>query len=819
MKKLLFFIFLCITIFNSLNGAESKQHIKGEIFNEDGQAIIEALVIDTQNPDNPVFTDKEGKFELISSGYSTSLYITKEGYEQQKVDVNFYMNENRTTYVKVVMKPSDAILLDEVVVSDNPSLVSNSYRVLKNQIEQIPGGVNLLNLSKLKTQKSQTLKDALGKVPGVLIQEFFGGNDQPRLNIRGSGIQSNPQARGVMLLQDGIPINLSDGSYILGVLEPQASYLVEVYKGSNALQYGSTTLGGAINFITKNGYNASPFSFKFESGSYKYYNASVSSGFSKNKTDGFLSLSYNQSKGFRELNESNRFNALANIGQRFNQHFESRLLVSYTNMGFDVPGPLTKAQYESNPKQINTKISPQSIGPLVLRDKPKRDSKIFRIANKSVWQINDKSKLQTSLNYQYIDDEFVFPIPEGIRNHQSHNGGLNILYQNTRPKNNLTVGVDVQLGRIHARNYVNYKGEKHGLFADNLLNAYKGMAYINDVWNVHSKLKLNLSVQLNKDIRKGKAAADDPVERPVYSFLNIGNKQGLTYTKSAGIPSKTFQYLGFNPKAGLIYEPNKDIQVFGNFSRSYEPPTFLELVNLEGGTPMSGPTANKFRYLKAQAASTIEMGSRGQALDKRLYWDVSLYRSWVQNELLTLTDLSGFLGQSINSPYATIHQGAEIGLDIIAVQNISKKKDIIRLKTAYTYSDFYFTEGDYKGLQIAGIPTHYLIAEVEYSHPVGLTANFNIESLPVKTPIDHRNELFQDPYTLYNFKVSFQKSSWSVYSEIRNLSNKRYASSYLIRDATELPDLMQVVGATKESATNYIPGIGRNFVVGMSYTF
>ena len=33
------------------------------------------------------------------------------------------------------------------------------------------------------------------------------------------------------------------------------------------MEYGGATLGGAMNFVTKNGYNASPLSVKMEAGS------------------------------------------------------------------------------------------------------------------------------------------------------------------------------------------------------------------------------------------------------------------------------------------------------------------------------------------------------------------------------------------------------------------------------------------------------------------------------------------------------------------------------------------------------------------------
>ena len=57
------------------------------------------------------------------------------------------------------------------------------------------------------------LRDALGVQPGVIVQDLFGGFDAPRLNVRGSGLQSHPVNRSVTLLLDGLPLNDADGTY------------------------------------------------------------------------------------------------------------------------------------------------------------------------------------------------------------------------------------------------------------------------------------------------------------------------------------------------------------------------------------------------------------------------------------------------------------------------------------------------------------------------------------------------------------------------------------------------------------------------------
>ncbi|CEN34836.1 TonB-dependent receptor plug domain-containing protein [Capnocytophaga cynodegmi] len=224
--------------------------IKGKITDENRNIITDVIVEVKGNGKIRAITNEKGFYNLAVPVPKVTLRIYKMGFVEKTVEVSASSNENRVTYLDAILFRNE-IELQEVVVTDNPSLVTNSKSAIQKNLNRIPGGVILTDLSALKTQRSQTLKDAIGNEPGVIIQEFFGGNDQPRLNIRGSGIQSNPQSRGVALLQDGIPINFADGSYIIGVLEPQASHLVEVYKGANALQYGSATLGGSDKFCNQ----------------------------------------------------------------------------------------------------------------------------------------------------------------------------------------------------------------------------------------------------------------------------------------------------------------------------------------------------------------------------------------------------------------------------------------------------------------------------------------------------------------------------------------------------------------------------------------
>src|SRR3546814_17997345 len=52
------------------------------------------------------------------------------------------------------------------------------------------------------------------------------------------------------LLVDGIPINLADGSGDFQEIDPLMLSHLEVWRGANALRFGASSLGGAINAVT-----------------------------------------------------------------------------------------------------------------------------------------------------------------------------------------------------------------------------------------------------------------------------------------------------------------------------------------------------------------------------------------------------------------------------------------------------------------------------------------------------------------------------------------------------------------------------------------
>src|SRR3989344_4174797 len=115
------------------------------------------------------------------------------------------------------------------------------------EFARIPGGASVVDAETYKTGRASSPQDALGQATGVYIQSRSGA-EESRLSIRGSGLQRTFHQRGILLMQDGAPLNLADGSGDFQAIEPIALDHIEVMRGANAWRYGAANLGGAITF-------------------------------------------------------------------------------------------------------------------------------------------------------------------------------------------------------------------------------------------------------------------------------------------------------------------------------------------------------------------------------------------------------------------------------------------------------------------------------------------------------------------------------------------------------------------------------------------
>jgi iron complex outermembrane receptor protein len=372
--------------------------------------------------------------------------------------------------------PGSTIQLDTIVVEGNSGSVPAFVR---ERFFATAGGATLLTADDLPQTGNPTLARALQDAPGVVVQEFFGGNDQPRIQIRGSGLQQNPVERGILVLKDGLPLNRADGSYIVGLASPQQAQSIEIYRGQTSHRLGATVLGGALNFVSPTGNSAPGSRVAVSGGSFGQIDLSGQTGFNREGVDGLLHVDVSRRDGYRVYNESQRVSVGANIGIALTEAIKTRFFVGYTDLSFDVAGPLTKQGLRGDPRQVHggprvvagAAVDP---GPNVLRDRPRREARQFVVGSRTTAEYGPHL-FDLGLGYTYTDDMFRFPISSGTRVTKGGDvtGVVRYAYKPVESAALPLFETTAQyvIGSASRENYLNQGGAKGALFGESDLDA------------------------------------------------------------------------------------------------------------------------------------------------------------------------------------------------------------------------------------------------------------------------------------------------------------------------------------------------------------
>jgi iron complex outermembrane receptor protein len=660
------------------------------------------------------------------------------------------------------------ILAKTIINAKKQALSADNFETAQEKIKKIAGSATLVESKDLQNKFTVTVKDMLDYVPGVIAQERSG--QESRLSIRGSGLSRTFHLRGLNLYQDGVPINLADGASDFQDIDPLALDHIEIFKGANALHLGSATLGGAINYVSPTGYNSSPLSARIEGGSFGSVRGNLSSGKVIDKFDYFASLTEFKSDGYRQQNQQFDTKFFSNFGYRFNQNVENRTYLTIVNSNLELPGALTRAQMNSNPKQANA-------GNLKL--KQERNFNLLRIANKTSWLYeNYNANAGFYGNFKDLDH----PIFE-VLDQKTENYGA---FADSTIKNNIfnyenefLLGGNLSFGSTNAQQFINNNGSAGSLTVKGKEQSENVVFYAQNTLHATKKLSIILGSQFIYSKRN-------------YSdhFLSNGDQSGVR------------KYFGTSPKISTIYNYDKNLQFYSNLSGAYEPPTFTEVRQTSGAG-----LAN----ISAQKSYSLEVGTR--RTKSAFNWDLSLYRSHLKDELI-LYSITPNRTQALNAD-KTLHQGVELGFDTKILSNIFAKKfndagDKIILRATYTLNDFRFVNDKiYGNKSIPGAPKHYVRGELRYENPFGFYLNPNVEISPQGIFIDANNSVKSANYWVLGLNTGFDfNKKFSIYLDGRNLLNKNYS-----------PTTNVLSNRTNADPAVYYPANGRSFFAGLKYKF
>jgi iron complex outermembrane receptor protein len=675
------------------------------------------------------------------------------GYSPARVSVD--VRAGAESDVVVSLQPVAAELTELTVIGTARDLDERRARLAR-----VPGSVALVESAAIRQSRQANLKDVLAFTPGVYVQPRFGAADESQLSIRGSGLRNNFHARGINLLVNGMPYRNADGFTDFEALELLTAESIEVYKGGNALRYGGSTLGGAINLETRTGYTAAPIDVTTQGGSFGLFKSQVSSGGTAGKLDWYGSVARTSLEGYRDWAQQGRSRVNAHLGYVLSPSTDLRGFYFYGGVTEQLPGALSAEQLETDPRAANPENRAGHWG---------RNYDLHHLGLQLRSQVGRNQRLEINPYAQYR--KIDHPIFQVI-NQESRDYGAEVRYENSSRLmgrvNRFTLGLQPAWLDMDNRQYENVAGS-HGALTKKQKDQAVGLAvYGENALALSPRLTAVLGLRVDHAVRKSQDA-----------FLADGDQTD----------HRAFDAV--LPKVGLLYDlASITGQLYANVSRSSEPPLLLELNSL---------TVPGFIDLRAQDAWQMELGVRGGADGVR--WDVAAYDVELTNEILNL-NVQPFPGAPFtvptyrNSP-RTRHYGLETGVEA----DVS----VGTARLAYTFARYRFLDDPaYRGNEIPGAPRHHLQAQVRYAHRSGVAITPSVEWVPNAYFVNSENTSKNDGWATLGLRAEWSSPRLGLTAFLagQNLTDARYAASVQVDNAAGL---------------SYEPADGRSFYAGFQW--
>lgn len=492
-----------------------------------------------------------------------------------------------------------------------------------------PGAVSLVSSEELDQLQPASTEEALRRVTGVHIKPEEESAIVANIGVRGLSSADYK----TLILEDGVPIApglfVGNGRYYNPRIQRIGS--IEVLKGAASLRYGPSTIGGVINYRTKQPRDG--VQVDLSAGSFNTSSATAEIGatsptgeglfgavLSRVESDGFMDKGYVTSdamiKGGTAISDTQW------LGVKFT-YYENEANISYRGLFLDDyeagetynPAPddyyLTgRTSFDVNHSwEINARAS---LNTVFYWSEMYRDYWRFAVdaadsTNEGRWVYTDDldgnnrafERLGFDTRLRLLNDLLGVPgeAELGLRYMREEMHDQRIAAQRATPRSG-----DINRDRIDIADSV-------ALFAQNRFALTERLA-------VTPGLRAEFYEQSRKDLRSGDGASTSNTE--------------------------------FVPGVGATYDLGIALQLFGGVYSAFSPAL--------NGDALDGL---EDQQLKAERSVNMELGLRGG--DDALSYEVAVFRMEFDNQIIPANSNSNF--QRTNGG-ETLHQGIEAGIDM-----------------------------------------------------------------------------------------------------------------------------------------------------------
>jgi len=656
---------------------------------------------------------------------------------------------------RIVIAGLVAGMVGAVVFADetNREIVVTATRVSRGEID-VPADVTVITSDEIRDAGYLDVSDALKSVQGVTMRSIAGNPATTEISMRGFGENSHGR---VLVLLDGRRLNRPDMAGINWFEVPLSNVeRIEVVRGGSTVLYGDNAVAGMVNIITRKGGKETAGGIAVDAGSYgmNSVKADVSG------VNGRLSYAANGERysadGWRDRTGFAAAGLGANLSYDFSGAVSATLALSGQNVEYEIPGWLSKAQMEENPRQsLNTDDS--------------AENEYFNADMGVHSQVGDGNRVDLNLVYGRKDIMSDMTSWASFADLVVDTYGVTPRYLTEFDtfgyKNNLLLGVDFYTDVLNVKRYGDAARTTESISADVDKTTIGG--YVRDEFSIQKDLVLGAGVR----VEAARVSAD------VKSAGSTLVDDSTTHNESAFEVSlnRTIEDWG---------------KLFTRFGTLYRYPFVDEQVSYIGyGSDQFFSDIEPERGWDLEAGAEMHAG-KSATLGMTVFW-------------LEMNDEIAW--DSMTMRNKNLDRTRHTGIELVAGQTFC---DVLKVSANYTYTEARFTDGTNKDKDIPLVPPHKASVMVElilpHDHFLDVNTTY-VSSSWLGNDNSNTGEKLGE-YTVVDVllrKKSNLVAGLEVYAGVENIFNEKYASL-----------------AYQGSAGNgYYPSPGTTYRAGLSYRF
>ena len=624
-----------------------------------------------------------------------------------------------------------AKILNEVVIQ------AYAY---KRPASEVPAAVSVVSHKDFERFNNTSMLPAVNTVPGVRMEERSPGSY--RFSIRGSLLRSPFGVRNVKVYWNSLPFTDGGGNTYLNLLDFGSVGGLEIIKGPGGSLYGAGT--GGVLLIQSPFSRDNKLDVSAVMGSYGLRRYNLAGEIHNTKTHFKIGYAHQKSSGYREQTGMQRDALHADVSFLLSSNHKLSATVLYTDLFYETPGGLNKAQFDADPEQARPP-SPVTRG--AVEQQAAVTNKTGYIGLSDDYQWNENWSTQTGIYGSLTAFENPTIRNYEIRDEQNFGMRSQTEYVFAKKlKGKITLGGEYQ-------------------YFSSPLTVYGNTYGVIDTVQTDDKLKSRLFLFFGQ------------------AELNLGSNFFLTFGASANFLKYRFTTLHpqpvikqnrtfdpvLSPRLALMKKFNL-ISVYASISQGFSPPSLAEV------RPSAGTYNND---LNSERGLNYEIGFRGKLAGGQLRYDITGY-DFRLDETIVIQRTSDGAEYFVNAG-KTSQRGLE-GTLSYHPDLISKSFDL-SLWASYTYNHYRFRDyendgNDFSGNRLTGIAPTVALWGLDVGFKgfyLNATANYT-DALP----LNDANSVYASEYFLLGSRIGYrskalQKVRFEVFAGIDNALDKRYS--------------------------------------------